>query len=173
MSQDVKNGNEDKSNAKRKIIESENSNGNNHKTGGQPTNPAHKGGPSPPKPKSTTPLGSHSSNAHGGSVTLPPAGGLMSHVTSHTNSPDAGGPLSDRGDNRDRDKGENHSGGVGGGGGGGGRSSSREFPASPQQMVTTSIPPINNSLNLQGRSVLMIATFQPMTSIFQKRLQHL
>ncbi|GFO18604.1 cyclin-dependent kinase-like 2 [Plakobranchus ocellatus] len=139
-----KNGNDDKSNAKRKIIESENSSSNNLKTGSQ-ANPSQKG-PSPAKPKSTTPLGSHSFNTHS-SVVLPPAGGLVSHVTSHTNSPDAGGPLSDRGDNRDRDKGESVN---GGGGGGGGRSSSREFPASPQQMVTTSIPPINNSLNLQG-----------------------
>ncbi|RUS70361.1 hypothetical protein EGW08_021875, partial [Elysia chlorotica] len=162
--EDVKNGYDDKSNAKRKIIEPENSNGSNQKAGVQPSNPSHKGGPSPSKPKSTTPLGSHSSNAHGGSVTLPPAGGLMSHVASHTNSPEVGGPLSDRGDNRDRDKGENLSGvgGVGGGGGGGGgRSSSREFPASPQQMVTTSIPPINNSLNLQGRVPMVLNVLSP------------
>ncbi|GFR71748.1 cyclin-dependent kinase-like 2, partial [Elysia marginata] len=153
--EDVKNGIDDKSTAKRKIIESENSNGNNPKPGVQSTNPPHKGGPSPSKPKSTTPLGSHSSNTQGGSVTLPPAGGLMSHVASHANSPDAGGPLTDRGDNRDRDKGENLS------GGGGGRSSSREFPASPQQMVTTSIPPINNSLNLQGRVPMVLNVLSP------------
>lgn len=160
--EDVKNGYDDKSTAKRKMIESENSNSNNQKTGGggHPPNSTHKGGPSPPKPKSTTPLGSHSSNTHGGSVTLPPAGGLMSHVASHANSPDVGGPLTDRGDNRDRDKGENQIGG-GGVGGGGGRSSSREFPASPQQMVTTSIPPINNSLNLQGRVPMVLNVLSP------------
>ncbi|XP_005095371.1 cyclin-dependent kinase-like 2 isoform X2 [Aplysia californica] len=88
---------------------------------------------SPSKSVSTTPLGN--SNSH--SIVLPPAGngtGIMGSTNISDNNSPVEDPLTDR-DNRDRDK------------------DVKEFLSSPQHPVT-SIPPINNSLNLQARPAM-------------------